>query len=211
MFYLFQDMAFLPIQVIIVTLILNQLLGAIEKREKLYKMNMAINTFFGEVGADLISMLSSYNINMKGLREKLIIKPDWDNVMFQATANAVKVFNYVIDSKNGNLNELKIHMNDKRPFLLGLLGNPNLLEHDSFTDLLWAIFHLTDELDSRKGFEDLPNVDYDHLSVDIKRAYLLLLFEWLHYLKYLKNDYPYLFSMAIRKNPFNLDASIIIR
>jgi len=30
--------------------------------------------------------------------------------------------------------------------LLGLLGNPNLLEHDSFTDLLWAVFHLMEEL-----------------------------------------------------------------
>ena len=34
----------------------------------------------------------------------------------------------------------------KREILLHLLENPNLLEHESFTDLLWAVFHLSDEL-----------------------------------------------------------------
>ena len=101
---------------------------------------------------------------------------------------------------------LKNFLTGKRSFLLGLLENPNLLEHESFTDLLWAVFHLTEELNSRADTTGLPDTDYEHLSGDIKRAYVLLISEWLSYMKHLKVDYPYLFSLAVRTNPFDPDA-----
>jgi hypothetical protein len=43
----------------------------------------------------------------------------------------------------------------------------------------------------------------EHLNFDIKRAYILLVNEWLSYMKHLKEDYPYLYSLAVRTNPFN--------
>jgi len=39
----------------------------------------------------------------------------------------------------------------------------------------------------------------------------LLLVEWLSYMEHLQDDYPYLFSLAIRTNPFDQDASAAIR
>ncbi len=44
---------------------------------------------------------------------------------------------------------------------------------------------------------------------DIKRVYISLVEEWLRYLIHLKKHYPYLFSLAARKNPFNPEASVI--
>ena len=99
----------------------------------------------------------------------------------------------------------------KRDFLLRLLENPNLLEHDSFTDLLWAVFHLTEELSHRVDVKQLPEADYEHLSGDIERAYRLIISEWLDYMKHLKSNYPYLFSLSIRTNPFDQDASPEVR
>ena len=96
---------------------------------------------------------------------------------------------------------------DKRGFLLRLLENPNLLEHEHFTDLLWAVFHLAEELSHRTDVKELPDTDYQHLAGDIARAYKLLIRQWLEHMEHLKNDYPYLFSLAIRTNPFNPDAS----
>ena len=52
--------------------------------------------------------------------------------------------------------------------MLSLLENPNLLEHDSFTDLLLAIFHLSEELAARDTLVGLPQSDYEHLAGDIK-------------------------------------------
>ena len=57
-------------------------------------------------------------------------------------------------SASGNLDELKLFLISKRNFLLMLLENPNLLEHDAFTDLLRAVFHLTEELGFRPRFSD---------------------------------------------------------
>jgi hypothetical protein len=89
-----------------------------------------------------------------------------------------------------------------------ILQNPNLLEHETFTELLWAVFHLTEELAKREDTKNLSAKDYEHLSGDIKRAYTLLISEWLDYMKHLKDKYPYLFSLAIRTNPFDPSASV---
>jgi hypothetical protein len=91
----------------------------------------------------------------------------------------------------------------EKQFLLSLLGNPNLLEHETFTELLWAVFHLAEELGNRQDVSSLPASDYDHLIGDIKRVYVLLGSEWLSYMKHLQENYPYLFSLAVRTNPFN--------
>ena len=92
-----------------------------------------------------------------------------------------------------------------------MVQNPVLFEHAPFTELLRAIFHLTEELESRDHLIDLPENDYAHLAGDIQRAYMLLMFQWLDYMKYLMNRYPYLFSLAMRKNPFDKTASAIMQ
>ena len=109
------------------------------------------------------------------------------------------------------MESLKGFLKEKRPFLLGLLENPNLLEHESFTNLLWAVFHLTEELLHRKSLKDLPDADYKHLAGDISRGYNLLIIEWLYFMAHLKDKYPYLFSLAMRTNPFDAAASVELR
>jgi len=89
-----------------------------------------------------------------------------------------------------------------------LLGNPNLLEHESFTDLLWAVFHLAEELGSRDSVSSLSYSDREHLAGDIRRVNALLSLEWLAYMQHLEEDYPYLFSLAVRTNPFDPDAKV---
>ena len=84
-----------------------------------------------------------------------------------------------------------------------LLENPNLLEHDTFTDALWAVFHLTEELTQRTDLHLLTVSDRKHLAGDAQRGYVLLIKEWLAYMAHLKNRYPYLFSLALRTNPFD--------
>jgi hypothetical protein len=124
---------------------------------------------------------------------------------------SVKNHIYNIDSKRGDLDNTKNFLKGKRQFLLNLLENPNLLEHESFTNLLWAVFHLTEELTHRRSLNGLSENDYQHLAGDIKRAYHLLIVEWLYYMKHLKANYPYLFSLAARTNPFDTNASVEVK
>ncbi|MGA3083874.1 MAG: hypothetical protein ABSE95_03665 [Thermodesulfobacteriota bacterium] len=210
-FYLFQDLAFVPIQVLLVTLIINQLMTVREKQALLKKLNMVIGVFFGEVGALLLKRLYAFQPEDETIRKRLLFKHEWSGQHFISESKTFKEFNYHLDINIELLKELKVFLLDQRVFLLRLLENPSLLEHDSFTDLLWAVFHLTDELACRETLTGLPANDLAHLAVDMKRALALLISEWLVYLKHLKEDYPYLFSLEVRKNPFDPEASAIIR
>ena len=205
-FYIFQDLAFVPISVLMVTLIIDQVLRIREKRALLKKMNMVIGAFFSEVGTDLLKQFACFDLHYDMIRRSLLISDKWSDQNFFQIKKQLKDFDYKLDSKKGDLEVLKKFLTGKRIFLLGLLENPNLLEHESFTDLLWAVFHLTEELNSRANTAELPDTDYKHLSGDIKRAYVLLISEWLSYMRHLKVDYPYLFSLAVRTNPFDPDA-----
>lgn len=205
-FYIFQDLAFVPISVLMVTLIIDQVLRIREKRALLKKMNMVIGAFFSEVGTDLLKQFSSFDLHYDMIRVNLIISDKWSEKDFSQIKKQLKDFNYNLDSKKGDLEVLKSFLSDKRNFLLRLLENPNLLEHESFTNLLWSVFHLTEELNCRADTGGLPDTDYKHLSGDIRRAYVILISEWLSYMKHLKIDYPYLFSLAVRTNPFDPNA-----
>jgi hypothetical protein len=72
------------------------------------------------------------------------------------------------------------------------------------------VFHLAEELSARNQTHNLPDSDYEHLSNDIKRAYGVLVSQWLAYMRHLNRDYPYLFSLALRTNPFDKDASVVV-
>ena len=211
LFYIFQDIAFVPISVLMVTVIIDQVLRIREKSALLKKMNMVIGAFNSEVGTALLKSLSSFDTDYEQTRGKLLITAQWSDSEFAGIRKSLRRHDYVMDSRNGDLEELKQFLLGKRHFLLGLLENPNLLEHETFTDLLWAVFHLTEELESRIDIKQLPDSDLKHLSGDIKRAYGLLISEWLSYMKHLKNNYPYLFSLAVRTNPFNPEASPEVR
>jgi hypothetical protein len=61
----------------------------------------------------------------------------------------------------------------------------------------------------RENLKSLSVADYEHLSGDTRRAYGALVSEWLSYLIHLNINYPFLFSLAIRTNPFNPNASVV--
>ena len=117
---------------------------------------------------------------------------------------------YVIDANKVDFAELRRFLESKSDLLLRLLENPHLLEHTAFTDLLRAVFHLTEELVNREALGELPDSDYRHLAGDVERIYRLIVPEWLDYMRYLAATYPYLFSFAIRTNPFAGWTSVVV-
>ena len=209
--YLIGDIAFVFLEVLLVTLVLHQLLQYREKKVMLNKLNMVIGAFFSEVGGELLKIFSDFDIKSSEITQKLVITNESFEKDFLKICKNVKNHTYNIDSKRGNLENIKNFLKEKRQFLLNLLENPNLLEHESFTNLLWAVFHLTEELTHRRSLNGLPENDYQHLAGDIERAYHLLIVEWLYYMKHLKANYPYLFSLAVRTNPFDTNASVEVK
>ena len=208
--FLVEDIAFLPIEVLLVTLILHRLLSHMEKRSRLEKLNMVIGAFFVEVGTDLLTYLSDADPELDAIRSDLVVTARWSDEEFARVAKSLETYSYGIDINKVDLEYLRNILSRQREFFLRLIENPTLMEHESFTDLLLAISHLTEELARRKSLEGLPRSDLAHLTVDIKRTYERLVREWLSYMRYLKVHYPYLFSLAMRTNPFDQTASPVI-
>lgn len=209
-FYLMQDLAFLPIQVALVTIALGKIIEEREKRERLNRTNMLVSAFFSEIGSDLMKQLISC-VNTEEIAPYLNIKEEWSSKNFIKAANELKTIDILVDYKPKYFLELKEVLKEKRKLLMVIISNPVLLEHETFTDMLWAIFHLTDELIARDRVDDLPDTDISHLNNDIKRAFSYILIHWLGYMNHIKTDYPYLFSLEMRRNPLNKETEIIIK
>ena len=209
--YFFGDLAFVPIEVLLVTLIIHRLLGFREKKNMLSKLNMVIGTFFTEAGTDLLFLLSKMDKESGRVHSLLNVKSQWTPKEFNGASKEIKKYKLEIKSKNDDLVKLKEYIVQKRDFFLTLLENPNLLEHEDFTNLLWAVFHLTEELMARNDLQNLITSDRDHLDGDVQRAYVLLVQEWLNYMSHLSKNYPYLFSLALRTSPFNPEAKVTVK
>ncbi|XRO75456.1 hypothetical protein ACO3TA_00845 [Methanocaldococcus sp. 28A] len=205
--YFLLHLAFVPIEVLIVSLIIERILDYREKKKKLEKLNMVVGSFFSCVGEELLKIILKANID--NIKDYLKISEDWDNKMYEKTKKLLKNYDYNIDIEKIDLYELKSLLEKNKEFLLRLMENPLLLEHEDFTELLLAVFHLADELHKREDLSNLPKSDLYHLKNDILRVYRLLVIQWLNYLMHLKDKYPYLYSLCLRANPFN-DKSVII-
>ena len=77
-----EDIAFIPIEVLFVTLIIHRLLEYRDKRSKLKKLNMVIGAFYSEVGNSLIKDIVSFDKQADDLRKALIIDNSWANREF---------------------------------------------------------------------------------------------------------------------------------
>jgi len=202
-FYFFQDIAFIPIQVLLVTLIIDQLLEVREKEAFLKKLNMVIGVFFSECGSEIIRFCLDFDRGGCLDRSSFAIDQSWSDKDYKYAAAKIGHLKYSADLKSGDILSLRDFLMGKRDLMLRLLENPNLLEHDSFSDMLLAISHLTEELELRKDLGRLSQADAKHLAIDIERVFASVLRQWLSYMKHLKDNYPYLYSLSVRMNPFS--------
>ena len=207
--YMVGDIAFLFIEVLIVSLIIERLLHINEKRSRMEKLNMIIGAFFSEAGTPLLKILSKADKNRNSLHDYLSVVIS-SRREFKTNAGEIKTLNNSIEVNNIDLNDLKVFLLEKRNFMLRMLENPSLMEHEAFSDVLWSVFHLAEELKSRESLSHLPQSDCDHLKGDINRVYRRLILQWINYMMHLKKSYPYLFSLALRTSPFNRNASALV-
>lgn len=176
-------------------------------REREKKVNMVLGVFYSELGNRLLAIFSSFDPGVELFRHHLIVKPDWTEIDFHAAQGDIDRHDFAIDMGKVNLLGLCDFLVGKRNFLVRLLENPVLVEHEAFAETLLAIFHLMEELAYRPDLAHTPEVDAQHLAGDISRAYKSLVNRWLYYMKNQQEHYPYLFSLALRVNPFDHEAS----
>jgi voltage-gated potassium channel len=181
-----------------------------EDKVRKQRLNVITGIFFSEIGTQLIQLFTSYDPDIGTFRRKFAIDNEWSDQDFLNLYRELGKHNYTIDPKSMDLKPLSTLLKEKGDLLHRLFENPNLMEHEAFTELLRTILHLREELIARENFTELPDTDLDHLANDAKRIYTILGKQWLNYMHYLKSTYPYLFSLALRTNPFKEKPSAIV-
>jgi hypothetical protein len=200
--YLLGDFAFLPLEVFLVVIVIERILDKREKSALLEKMNMVVGAFYSEIGNGMMRTLLPIFDNNSEICQRINVGANWTSVDYKEAAEYVSALNISPNYKKIDFPQLKKTLLGHRQFMLTLLENPNLLEKDEFTDLLFSTFHLTEELEARDSFVNLPTADLEHLSIDVKRMYQHLLLQWLIHVERLKSDYPYIHSLVMRTHPF---------
>ena len=209
-FYMLIDVAFLPVEVLIVGVIVERLIARREKGAITQKLNMVIGAFFDELGTPLLTRLLPAMCGSAEITEKLHLKASWKKEDFSRAFQFARASQCEVNLNQVDLYDLRKYLLEKRDFILRLLENPNLMEHDRFTDLLWAVMHVVDELEARPSLTGLPAPDEAHLQLDFRRAYNAVMAEWILYAEHLKANYPYLFSLVVRMHPFQETPSATI-
>jgi hypothetical protein len=204
------DIAFIPIEVLIVTLIIDQMLESRERARRMEKLNMVIGTFFSTIGTPLLARLSGTDANIDQVKQRLVVGTDWDNAKFREVKKCLNDYTCTVETSRVDMETLRSFLVSHEDFLLRIVENPMVFEHESFTDLILALNHLTEEMKARGDLLALPPSDKSHLAGDIQRVYAQLVLEWIRYMEYLRDHYPYLFSLAMRKNPFDETASVVV-
>lgn len=214
--YVWTHLGFIPVDILLVAFILDEIIEKKEKEAMLEKLDMLMSTFFSEVGNELINKLSTankYNASTENLKS---IK-DWDENDFDNKLAELKgaSLDFQTDispeEREEFLQDMTTFLSSKREFIINLINNPNLLEKEEFTELINAILHLDEELEHRKNLALVTDADFGHLNGDMKRVYDKLVYEWVYYLKYLYKHYPYMIALVVRTNPFDADADVYVK
>jgi hypothetical protein len=200
------SLAFVPFQVLLVTLIVDGLLGKREQQARLKKLNIVIGVFFSEVGMELLRGCLAIERRRDELQQALRGASAWTPTELEAAAARFRAWVPGAAPDVEQLERVRALLGERRAVLTSLMTNPSVLEHERFTDLLWAVFHLAEELAERTELRSLPATDLEHLAGDVQRVFPSLIAEWLSYLRHLQEDYPYLYSLAGRTNPFDPEA-----
>ena len=211
------DVAFLPIEVLLVVLVVDWVISRQEKRSQLAKLNMVIGVYFSEVGTPLLKAFSDFDPLVGRIRDELLVKGTWTSRNFADASLRLKKHEYKLCFEKGDPKALQF-LENLRSFLISertfcsvsskirtssnRKPSPNSFGRSS-TSLM--------SCSTRADLAHLPGGDYRHLAGDAGRAYSALTSEWLKYMAHLLKRYPYLFSLALRTNPFDPTASPVIK
>jgi hypothetical protein len=186
---------------LVVTLIIDRLLSARERAMRADKLRMLISVFFSNLGNRLLEILFRCDSCVRDSREHLGPVEPWAGIRASRAKVILAGNSYQVSVEQADLEELHGLLAQKMDFLVRLLENPSLHEHESFAELLRTVFHLAEELSLKENIWEVSDADFRHLTADANRCYGLLVEEWGDYLSYLEKNYPYLFSLAVRTGP----------
>lgn len=197
LYYSLMSLCFIPINILAVTLVFEKLVERRARFERISKLNMLVGLFFSEIGFVLLKLIVAGDEKIHAL--------ELDFSDLKTSDIKLKSHDHKLNFQKINYHELKKLVMESKDILSNLISNENLLEHETFSDLLMALMHLRDEIIFIKHKEQLSKEDCIHIEGDLIRVYKALTLQWINYLSHLKQFYPYQYNGAIKFNPFTLN------
>ena len=166
-------------------------------------IKFSVNTIMGIFTAiSIISISTIMALNMKFIYKIIIEKYNLVSVTGISSNDLFLNYDYELNIDKINLGDIKNKLDDNKDLLINLISNGNLLEHETFTEMLMTIMHLKEELDTRYC-DEIERYEIMHIEKDLMAVYKYLTIEWAEYMKYLSKNYPSLYCKALINNPFD--------
>lgn len=195
-FYIFQDFAFLPISIAVATLAVNALMAEREKRDKIAHTSMLRSQFFTGIGVPMLGVLAG----CCSAQGRLPVLPEngsqKDRDKTKADLMALPLSVHLDKAAYDRVREL---LEGSRTELLILGSNPDLMEAECFTQLLWGCFHLLDEYRLRGDWAALKAEDISHFEEDFAQVLKLILVNNIDNAAYLRANFPNFYGAARAK------------
>jgi len=178
-----------------VTIIVDRFLRIRERTALLKKLNMVIGAFLQRGRHEAARSFGEVRSRCGALRETLTVAGTWTDQRFDGAIRELKARRCAWTAPAATWPTQGVPRGPSR-VPAGLLENQNLLEHGPLPSFSGGVQpHGRAVLRSDVGTWPRPGLRAYRRGH--KRAYVILVAEWLSYLKHLKKEYPYLFSLAV--------------
>lgn len=197
------SLAFIPVQMIFDTLVIDNIMERREKSKREKKINMIVGSFYNILGNELLSFLVDVdpdNPSIKSLTKvsKGCCDDDFCNLKYDLLE-----YDFKINIEEIDLERLKDILLKNNSFLVDLMISSVIDEDEEFSKMIMSVAHLRDELTSRMKNKSLYEYEFIHIKADIEYSYKLLTNQWVDYMKHLKKFYKELFIKALIESPFD--------
>ena len=133
--WILNSLGFVFIDVLLVTIILQDILERREREARIGKLDNLIGLFFTEGGLDLLRQFLRMDISVTEVNG-LVATDRWSVQDFNEAIDKVGAMDARIKATPGDLAKVKRGLIENRDFLVQLMESPVLFEHERFTDLM---------------------------------------------------------------------------
>ena len=196
------ELAFVPLEVILVTLGLDKLVEKTHREETRSKVSIIETLYFNESGGTMLRYLTSFDPDAARLRELLQVTESWRSSDFRQAIRQLKSYPFLLDLDRIDFFGLHYHLSQRHEYYRSMLENPALTQSEAFTEMIMKIYLLWEELDGRTNLYQLPEKDRNYLAELLHEIYRELTEYWLDNVYNHSIHNRFRLHRAIESNPF---------
>ncbi|ODU54375.1 MAG: hypothetical protein ABT01_08670 [Clostridium sp. SCN 57-10] len=196
------DIAFLPLEVVLVSLVLERMVERTHENDNQGKICILQSIFFRDCGADMIRYFLTCDNYRKRLIPAMSVREEWQAPEYESARKFLRSYSFALDAEKLDFFAVHYHLNKHHAFFLQLLESPSLTDRDEFTDLLLTLYHFWEELSEQYDLRTLPPEKIALFSEYAQDSYRLLSSEWLDNMQKIKKSSARRTLSPLRETPF---------